>query len=258
MYNLLSYLWEIETGLVYKMTKDHDVYSGLGSEATGLKLKLPDVEDTNSTENGKQLSVIDEVEEEVEIEENSGIIEIEEEGNEKEVENLNKKEVNVTDNNNDLKQELNKSIVLDVKENLQADDDVRVDENELIKEILRAENITESLNGIKVIPLLGTPSEILDKSKFDDFFDATFVSARATQCIETNYFKTMMKTKNGIIAIETAKFLIPLTKKVQIEYNKKIEEYASKQEWIEVKPSPVPRRRRDENDNEDDVIFFRN
>lgn len=32
VFNLLSQLWEIETGAVYKMTKEHDVYSGLGKE----------------------------------------------------------------------------------------------------------------------------------------------------------------------------------------------------------------------------------
>merc|ERR1711991_1165073 len=33
MYNLLSILWEIETGKPYMMNKEHDVYSGLGAEA---------------------------------------------------------------------------------------------------------------------------------------------------------------------------------------------------------------------------------
>jgi hypothetical protein len=31
VYNLLSYLYEIETGEVYKMKKAHDIYSGIGS-----------------------------------------------------------------------------------------------------------------------------------------------------------------------------------------------------------------------------------
>ena len=33
MYTLLSMLWEIETGSIYLMTKAHEIYSGLGSEA---------------------------------------------------------------------------------------------------------------------------------------------------------------------------------------------------------------------------------
>jgi len=30
---MLSYLWEIETGSVYRMLKDHDIFSGLGIES---------------------------------------------------------------------------------------------------------------------------------------------------------------------------------------------------------------------------------
>ncbi|KAG5186852.1 hypothetical protein JKP88DRAFT_276249 [Tribonema minus] len=33
VYNLLSYMWEAETGTMYKMSKPHDIYSGLGEEA---------------------------------------------------------------------------------------------------------------------------------------------------------------------------------------------------------------------------------
>ena len=33
MYNLFSYLWELETGRAYVMTKANDIYSGLGAEA---------------------------------------------------------------------------------------------------------------------------------------------------------------------------------------------------------------------------------
>jgi hypothetical protein len=32
LYNLYAYLWEVETGLPYKMQKAHDIYSGLGKE----------------------------------------------------------------------------------------------------------------------------------------------------------------------------------------------------------------------------------
>ena len=38
LYNLFSYLWEIETGKVYQMMKANDIYSGLGGEAT-IKFK---------------------------------------------------------------------------------------------------------------------------------------------------------------------------------------------------------------------------
>jgi phosphopentomutase len=34
LYNLFSYLWELETLKVYEMTKANDIYSGLGVEQT--------------------------------------------------------------------------------------------------------------------------------------------------------------------------------------------------------------------------------
>lgn len=36
MFNMLSYLWEIETGEPYTMSKDHDIYSGLGEDASDM------------------------------------------------------------------------------------------------------------------------------------------------------------------------------------------------------------------------------
>ncbi len=37
VYNLLSYLWEIETGSVYRMLKEHDIFSGLGTDSEKRK-----------------------------------------------------------------------------------------------------------------------------------------------------------------------------------------------------------------------------
>mmetsp|Transcript_15660 Transcript_15660/g.20315 ORF Transcript_15660/g.20315 Transcript_15660/m.20315 type:complete len:252 (+) Transcript_15660:787-1542(+) len=36
VFNMLSYLWEIETGEPYTMTKEHDIYSGLGEDASDM------------------------------------------------------------------------------------------------------------------------------------------------------------------------------------------------------------------------------
>ena len=36
VYNMLAYLWEIETGTTYSMSKAHDIYSGLGEDASDL------------------------------------------------------------------------------------------------------------------------------------------------------------------------------------------------------------------------------
>jgi len=36
VYNMLAFLWEIETGAPYSMSKAHDIYSGLGEDASDL------------------------------------------------------------------------------------------------------------------------------------------------------------------------------------------------------------------------------
>ena len=164
------------------------------------------------------------------------------------------------------------------------DDDATKD---LAKQIKRAECIAESLADIKIFPLFGGPS-ILDKPKYENLFDGIFVSARSAQCLEMPSFKKLLKSREkvcsdtdnvpanadnldmklghnqdqslhgSVVAVETSKFLVPLSKKVQSEFNKKIEEYATVHGWSSVSPSPVFRRRRDELDTEDDVIFFKN
>ncbi|TMW57472.1 hypothetical protein Poli38472_003397 [Pythium oligandrum] len=55
VYNLLSYLHEIETGDVYKMKKAHDVYSGIGEAATSVSNQddekaLPKIEEIDEEE----------------------------------------------------------------------------------------------------------------------------------------------------------------------------------------------------------------
>ncbi len=52
LYNLFSVLWESETGQAYRMTKAHDIYSGLGAEAAYLtsKLDVPAAEKSSAEE----------------------------------------------------------------------------------------------------------------------------------------------------------------------------------------------------------------
>jgi Domain of unknown function (DUF4471) len=132
---------------------------------------------------------------------------------------------------------------------------------ELVKQIQRAENIAETFMDIKIFPLLGDAS-LLDKPKYTNLFDGIFVSARSAQCIQTPSFSKLLKAPSegsggGLIAIETAKFLVPLSKKMQADFRDKEEEYAASHGWKKI-PPPVYRRRRDELDLEDDVIFFVN
>lgn len=135
-------------------------------------------------------------------------------------------------------------------------------------QIERAECIAESMQDIRIFPLAGGPSQ-LDKSMFTNMFDGIFVSARSVQHLERSCFKKILKgsmkehdnegdqSPKGLIAIETAKFMVPLSIKQQAEFNRKEVEFAVSHGWTRI-PPPVPRRRRDEFDLEDDVIFFTN
>ncbi len=71
---------------------------------------------------------------------------------------------------------------------------------------------------------------ILSKEKFKDCFDAAFVSARAAQTLGSVSFDGVMKD-NSIIAVENAKFMIPLSKSERETVNLKIDELASSHGW---------------------------
>lgn len=226
MYSLFSLLWEIETGTVYRMMKKNDIYSGLGAEA-GLAVDLAaekDVEqqrekaDTEETQSGKD----------------------------------------------------------DAKEKSESSDTARgqsgeliqpplpppkapelVAEEDLAKAIQRAECIVDTLRDCKIFPMLGLPSVVLSKPRWNNFFDAVFVSARAASCVEHDWFKPLLKPQMGILALESSKFMVPLTKEQKAEFAAKEEAFALNHGFARMHPSPVFRRPRDEVDREDDVMFFR-
>ena len=124
--------------------------------------------------------------------------------------------------------------------------------DELAKQIKRAECIVESVSGVKVFPMVGTPASVLYKhinledsphdnvkgtGKYFQFFDAAFVSARAAGCLNQSDFYHLLKrstnptnssstsdTRNNgaLLAIESAKFMVALGKAQKSEFNDKI------------------------------------
>jgi hypothetical protein len=83
--------------------------------------------------------------------------------------------------------------------------------------------------------MVGSPSEVLTKPRYHKQFDAVFLSARTAQCLDQPYFDELLKDQ-ALIAVETAKFLVPLLKKSKEEYAKKIDEYAGKQGYKKINP----------------------
>ena len=59
MYNMISMLYEIETGEIYRMSREHDVFSGLGESDSGSTVR-----GSKSTEDG-ELAITDVCKEEL-------------------------------------------------------------------------------------------------------------------------------------------------------------------------------------------------
>lgn len=114
-------------------------------------------------------------------------------------------------------------------------------------------------------------------------FHSIFVSARHAQILNEECFRDILCTSDGpvVVAVETAKFLANLNKDVKVDFCNKIDEYCTARGLThmpgktfspftqrcschlcsftyvsEMSEPPVPRRHRDEQDTEDDVIFY--
>ena len=126
---------------------------------------------------------------------------------------------------------------------------------EFASEIRRAECIVETYRDVKIFPLLGSPADVLKKSKFSNRFDGMFVSSRAAQFCSSPLSDEIMK-REALIVIETGKYVIPLSRKDREAFNLKLKEYAAEREWKHHVTPPVPRRFRDSKDIIPDTLFY--
>lgn len=192
VYSLISMLFELETGRQYKMTREHDIYSGLGSAT------------------------------EIEAEEEPRVVEL---------------------------PDIPFPAAHTSSETLSSASALKVSApNPPAQELV--------LPNFQVLPMLGLPSSLKVSSKLPaGHFDAIFVSSRGAQWISSPEANALLKP-GGLVAVETAKFLVPLNGAQKTEFNRKVDEYASGHGWSKAAEGPVFRRRRDENDPSDDVTFF--
>ena len=133
VYNLLSYLWEIETGGVYTMTKANDIFSGWGSER------------------GKHREPTKEEKEKLEA-----VVEIE---TQEEREGEKSKDQKPQDSNSGDETNVVGSVFNDNSGNKEKSTDEET--NELAREIHRAECIGESFDEFKIFPLIGDPTPFI-------------------------------------------------------------------------------------------------
>jgi len=250
MYNLFSYLWELETGKPYVVTKANDIYSGLGAEA-GLKADLQEQavrekikSDVEKTDTDADADAV--VEELPTIPEESTETPI--------IPPLPEPSAKTKTDAEIATEEAAEQAAARHKE-----------EVDLAKAIHRAETIVDSLDGFTVKVLTGLPTNTLysHASKYAGFFDAAFVSTRAVGCVGQEEFPKLLKS-NGLLAVESCKFLTPLTKQQRINMDDKVLEMVMENNTregngtINKLPHPldiVPRRKRDE--SQYDVLWFK-
>ena len=250
MYNLFSYLWELETGKAYVITKANDIYSGLGAEAA-LKQDLKKLAENEAAKQQSEDALLSD----------DALADPATEAVPKQIDNG---DASVTlpppppqiDPQADSKHAAQ----------LEADaaTERQREEAELVRAIQRAETIVDSLEGVSVKVLQGTPSTALftHMSKYTHYFDAAFVSTRAVGVVGQEAFPKLLKPR-ALLAVETSKYLVPLTKKKKAELEDKVFELITINNTREgngtLQRLPhttdvVPRRKRDETMT--DVIFF--
>jgi hypothetical protein len=140
---MLSYLWEIETGTAYKMMKEHDIFSGLGSEAPKAAKKAQ----SEATKSGNQEQELGEQKDQqppnaivkVEADIDTGSI----------VDDVANLVVDECAEEESAAKSSSKKTQDQKADTLE--DDEEDEEAELVKQIQRAQNIVEAWSGTKVL-----------------------------------------------------------------------------------------------------------
>ena len=218
VYNMFCMLWEVEMGTPYAMLKKNDIFSGLGQVDHEKVVHRPpaDLNTQTGPAEEEEVPVVEELFDIAEEEEGEGEGDQEEGGQEE--------AAPAADNNDEADPEGNAKTVQE-------------EEEEFAKELKRAECIVESFSGARVFPLTGTtPADILKKEKFRGMFDAIFVSNRSAQFVNDPLVNTILRdTSNShrgcLVAMETAKYCVPLLKKQRQDFSVKLREYGISQGW---------------------------
>jgi dynein assembly factor 3, axonemal len=263
LYNLFSYMWELESNNTYIMKREHDVYSGLGQEEVVDNEKLLDADDSQ-----EKAAAIETTKNALET--------VPEENEETEEQNQTEDLGQVDKSENELEQpELLKNITKQTQQQSSF-------EQIASKDIEAAESIDDHLSNIRIFPMTGTfQQHFQNRQKFHKKFHSIFISSRYAQLLNEPSLADLLTSPDscGFVAVESGKFVIPISGRVKLDYEKHCDDYATalglermtgknmfvyKNTYIFcplLSPfllvAPVFRRRRDEVDTEDDVLFYR-
>jgi dynein assembly factor 3 len=182
VYNMLSYLWEIETETVYLMTRPHEIYSGLGATEAPPEPQPEEIFGADVQEEADRQEGIPAAAQGAVAQEGSS--------------------------------------------------------EELAFE--RARHILQSLQGVKIFLLGGDWShDHCGRARHSGRkFDAVCISATAAQLLgkEASADLCGMLANEATISVDTAKYLLPLGKDLQHEWNERIRVMASEQGFEPLEP----------------------
>lgn len=276
-------MWEMETSAVYTLTRANDVYSGLGKaqqSAANATDNLPAdmseaAEETNKSEKVPDKAVENESDDK---DEDGNVVYVDEPAAADADKQLVADSAAVPSKvAPPVDQEAIVAKALDTVEHIWGHLDrvkvypLTIPPINAEKKLSASSNNTKGKGTDSVAPATGGDEEaaeqksaiaqLLSKQKFQGLFHGVFVSARYAQLASYPVLSEIMapSTSSGVsplLAVETAKYLVPLGTDVKREFAQKIEEFACQRQQM-VKCQPVLRRHRDESDTEDDVLFFR-
>mmetsp|Transcript_232 Transcript_232/g.416 ORF Transcript_232/g.416 Transcript_232/m.416 type:complete len:532 (-) Transcript_232:33-1628(-) len=191
-YNVMSYLWEIETGETYAMRKKNDIFSGLGEDVSDVVVyATPDGEKPVGGGGGDNDKV--------------------EDGKEKEGEE-------------DAAAKAKKA------EELEAAKQERLEKKRLRQAASRARNIVDMLENIKIFPVSGGVEGMYGRQKFQEKFDIAYVSQHGCHRVGDDQFPSLLKPSAKVV-LETGKHVYALQAKQCEELTKKMFELTEKQGW---------------------------
>ncbi len=203
MYNMLSFMYEMETGKKYLMQKRGDIFSGLGED---------DGED----------NLVGTV---VDLSDDKGDCAGESPSNEVQKSKDDSLEGAKTEEGAEGGKSDDNTAPTPVSVQRVEDQDSKI-----AGAILRARKIIEMQDGVKVFLLSGTIEDMVSKKHYQGLFHRVAMSYNAAHFMANESFNQIL-APISCVTVESAKYVVPVKKEQKVEYMKKVDEMASKLGW---------------------------
>lgn len=232
VYNVLSYLWEIEMGTQYRMTKAHDIYSGLGEEDLLGESKLTTVEELLETldENEQSTPHNEEVDD--------GGVQESKSDTKEDFESLPPlPELDLGVQNANIVPPRAPAPPPSATSMRGVEDPLEMKRQR--QALARARCIIEAFDGVTLHLMTGDLSTHLNRSKHHRTIDRLHISTAAMQHAGNPALRQVL-TPGAAVSLETAKYVVPLKAEQQEAWVTKICEMAGAQGWQASMTPPSP------------------